>query len=436
MSIYGTKLNPNRRLRLPNGAKGLRQSVVINHNPTTITQNEILPVYFPNLGENDVIVPGSVRVAFNLTVDCPDGGNKTTVYPNLGRNIVKKIEIKLSGNTIFTLDDADKFYCYRDLWRTETERRNMVYQGIHTLEPLNLGRVQNPITLPRDTSDDDKNQAIELVTAYGNRFCIPLDFEVLEAVEPFHQSGLQSRLEYMLTFNDYDKVVAPDAADVGKEVTYSIEHIVLEYVKVTDALLARNIRQRYQGKHVIYFNQILRCHHKIINKSDTLLNFQINTPAKSLVGILFLFVDPSDKNSEAFYNPRIKKIDTMVEGSPNQLYSQGMRPYQLFEEASKWFAPGANRDPQVGKVVYDTMLTNVTLGKYLTKHFGLWLDMRITDDNALHGSGRSLINVSQGVSVEIEKEGEPSNDPLYVYVYKVSDAQLNLMDGVFMGLEH
>ena len=50
MSTYGTKLNPFRKLREPLGVKGIRQSVVITNNPSTIDQNQQLLVRFPNLG--------------------------------------------------------------------------------------------------------------------------------------------------------------------------------------------------------------------------------------------------------------------------------------------------------------------------------------------------------------------------------------------------
>ena len=57
---YGRKLNQFRRLRELLGVKGIRQSVVITNNPSTIDQNQMLTVRFPNLDPNYVIVPGFV----------------------------------------------------------------------------------------------------------------------------------------------------------------------------------------------------------------------------------------------------------------------------------------------------------------------------------------------------------------------------------------
>lgn len=129
-SEYGRKLNPYRRLREPLGAKAVRQSVVVTNNPSTIDHSQQLLVRFPNLGANDVIVPGTTRLAFTISLKSTDANR--TVVQNLGRAIVKKITVKISGNEVMSIDDSDLFHCYADLWRTSKERGNSQYQGIDT----------------------------------------------------------------------------------------------------------------------------------------------------------------------------------------------------------------------------------------------------------------------------------------------------------------
>ena len=128
MSAYGNKLNPYRKLRESWGVKGIRQNVIIINNPSTIDQNQQLLVRFPNLSNNDVIVPHSARLAFDIELVSSD--NNATVYQNLGRAIIKKIVIRISGNEVMSIDDSDIYHCYIDLWKPLTERLNMVYQGI------------------------------------------------------------------------------------------------------------------------------------------------------------------------------------------------------------------------------------------------------------------------------------------------------------------
>ena len=78
MSSYGDKLNPYRKLRGPRCVKGIRQSVVITNNPSTIDQNQQLLVRFPNLSNNDVIVPRTARLAFEIEIKSTDAN--ATLY--------------------------------------------------------------------------------------------------------------------------------------------------------------------------------------------------------------------------------------------------------------------------------------------------------------------------------------------------------------------
>ena len=47
------------------------------------------------------------------------------------------------------------------------------------------------------------------------------------------------------------------------------------------------------------------------------------------------------------------------------------------------------------QVAKNLLFTEMNLGKYLTKHFALWLDLRTTDDNSLHDSWRVVLNASE-----------------------------------------
>ena len=63
---YRNKLNPERSLRTAHGIIGTRQKVTVTHNPSKIDQNQLLMVLFPKLGSDDVIIPGTVKLSFNI----------------------------------------------------------------------------------------------------------------------------------------------------------------------------------------------------------------------------------------------------------------------------------------------------------------------------------------------------------------------------------
>ena len=188
-SAYGRKLNPYRPLRDPLGVKGVRQSVIVTNNPSTIAENQQLLVRFPNLGAHDLIVPGTSRLAFTVSLTSTDANR--TVVQNVGRAIVKKTTIKISGNEVLSIDDSDVYGCYWDLWRTAQERSNTQYQGIDLSDDRNMNRIRIGAGNKDETETEDKAVA----DAYGNRFHIPLDFELLETHMPFYQSALGDRLE-------------------------------------------------------------------------------------------------------------------------------------------------------------------------------------------------------------------------------------------------
>ena len=79
--------------------------------------------------------------------------------------------------------------------------------------------------------------------AYGNKFIIPLDFEMLDSTMPYYQAGLGNKLCYEITFNDYNRVIRSTATDAK----YKITDISLEYEIVTNSTLARSIATEYQS---------------------------------------------------------------------------------------------------------------------------------------------------------------------------------------------
>ena len=90
----------------------------------------------------------------------------------------------------------------------------------------------------------------------------------------------------------------------------------------------------------------------MVNKSDTVWNWAFNTPCKSLKGILVLFEEERSytRDMSKFYNPKIQKVSVIVEGKPNQLYAQGMRPFEQYDEICKYFAEGKQIDNDANEI--------------------------------------------------------------------------------------
>ena len=77
------------------------------------------------------------------------------------------------------------------------------------------------------------------------------------------------------------KATDPDA-------TYTISNISLEFDTITNASLASQIRTEYMKSSILY-DRILRTHIIPLSNSDTSFSVDINSPSKSLKGVLLIF---------------------------------------------------------------------------------------------------------------------------------------------------
>ena len=181
------------------------------------------------------------------------------------------------------------------------------------------------------------------------------------------------------------------------------------------------------------YDRILRHRKIIVNKSDTVWNWTFNMPCKSLKGILVLFEEKQSytQDSSKFYNPKIQKVSVIVEGKPNQLYAQGMRSFEQYDEICKYLAEGSQKDNNTNEVQKHLQLHNVSVGEYLTDSYALWLVFRMIDENKLYGTGQRIQNASEGITHQIEKKAE-SAEVLNVYIYLIMDAQLNIQSGTYV----
>ena len=120
-----------------------------------------------------------------------------------------------------------------------------------------------------------------------------------------------------------------------------------------------------------------------------------------------------------------------MEGKLSQLYAQGMRSFEQYDEICKYFAEGKQKANNCNEVQKQLELHNLSVGKYLTDKYAFCLDFRMIDKNALHGLGRRIENASEGITLQIEKKAESAGN-LNAYIYLIMDAQLNIQNGAFV----
>ena len=75
----------------------------------------------------------------------------------------------------------DRYKCYQDLWLSSTERAYMNDVGIY---PQNIHKLRLGAT---ETTSQEPNNSIR--DAYGNKFYVPIDFEIFKQM-PHYNTGL------------------------------------------------------------------------------------------------------------------------------------------------------------------------------------------------------------------------------------------------------
>ena len=115
-----------------------------------------------------MIIRRTTKLTFDISLSGTD--KNRTLVKNLGRNIIKQLAVKLEGNEILNIDSCDILYLYYDCWKSTTERRYAVFQGIVEVGSQTGNAVKYRINAGNKVDDaNDKTVA----SIFDNKFCVP-----------------------------------------------------------------------------------------------------------------------------------------------------------------------------------------------------------------------------------------------------------------------
>ena len=396
MNIYG-ELNPEPEHRTQFAFKGKREHIVKVNIPNIGYPNQHIDVEIPAGSRDQIIVPDTLKITFNLEVESKD--KTRSVVNNVGIALVKKKVLMLGSKKIDTVNQSYIYNTYKDLYLSKQEREEKLLQGIHSAAGLKARVGATKADGTALTLTKEQNAVKKTVS---NRFSIPLDFDFFK--HPTYPYGLRKDLIARLELNSAEKI---QSANGDTAATYKISDIALEYDAIFDLDYAAMFENLYSETSIPY-TKVTAVHHQALSKKNE--NWKIDTnnlSVRSLQGLLLLFVDKQSdfaNENEKFYNPSIKKILTTINGIPHQLYPGGVLSRDFFPEAKKYFyKPDSD-------VIWD---------EFLTTKFGLWIDVRSSNDNRLHGSGKTVER--SGVLLQIECAADASDGDVVCYVFSLED---------------
>ena len=376
--------------------------------PSSANPGETLYVNIPKLSGNNVIVPNSVRLAFDLVVSNAEAND--TVVNNLGRNLVSNFKVLLGGETLQDTKRYDLFTTFHDSFLSKDERIKRLRQGISN---ENMRKLR---TGAGDASTSDAG-LVSLGKIYGKRYHIPINHPILDDHGVFHPRSLRETLSFEITLAPAFNIIV--SSDASKGQSYKLNNLELEYTSISSEYLTQEAAAAYNsGKGFFYENVLLHKTFEISKPDDSVINEHINVPRRSMSGILCLFNDAitaGARDSESFVNPAMLTVAINVNGMPNKLYSKSMQTTDFYESMLK------RMESLGGDMIYP-------LNFFSGDRFGLWIDLRTFPDPEIHGGGFTLDSTSDGVKLEIRRKAGGSGK-VTCYIFIVSDALAEVMNG-------
>ena len=388
----------------------------ITFNPSEANPGEALNVHVPKLNVNEVLVPNSLALIFDI--DLSGGHANNFLVQNVSRALVDKLVVKFEGTILEETVGHDIYKTFSDLFLPGEQRDNMAPEGIQSEDLCKI----------RSNSGDKKTSGVDaekkLNEVYGNKYRINLDHQILTDHGVFYPQALYSDLVFEVTLAPASQVVR--GSDPTK-LKYKLRNIQLEYDMIRSEGLAKEATSIYtSGKEFLYDHVVRDKVIPIDRGTATRINVKVNAQRRSLKGILLLFMESyaaGARDSEKYIFPDIKKISATINGSPNMIYNNGIERRDIWREVSRFFMK------EEGKSQF------MNLEKFYTgDKFGLLIDLRSMASQEMHGSGTRLVNSTDGVQLEIERDAKGSGT-VNCHVFLIADSQFNIMERQMLPLQ-
>ena len=322
-------LSPRRSIKTLRAMKALYSVKRITFNPSEANPGERLEVRVPKLNKNEVLVPGSLALRFDI--DLSGGHANNYLVQNVSRALVRQQVVKFGGETLDDIVDFDVYKIFTDLFLPEETRRNMVAEGIQSkkLSQIRSGAGDKP------TTGVDAENKLEKV--YGKKYRINLDHQIMTDHGVFYPQALYTDLVFELVLAPADQVViGPDKT----KLKYKLANIQLEYEMIRSQGLADDAAIVYENGKQFAYDIVSRNTVVKVDSPTERVNIKVDSQRRSMKGILLLFVEPytaGARDSEKYGFPDLEKVHVTVNGDPYMVYNNVIEDEDAWRQASRFF---------------------------------------------------------------------------------------------------
>ena len=411
MNTRGIELEPGFKKTKLTDIKGTRKI-----NVTSLVQGQAVPddiytVSIPALNANQCIVPDTLALSFKFS----NSNTKSWFKNNLGRLLVDRLTVNVEGKNVYENTGESLMEVYKDLWRSEEDRDNRQSFGIAN------ENVRKIVSKDDSANKNTKTDGVldSTIADMMDRMKIPLG-KILCDNGPYAPYGMAD-FEYRITLPSSSKIMVAQTNETKG--TYKLTDMKLEYDLIESRSLADRVRGDYLAGRSLGYSYTSLLKTLVWGKDSTKEFVDINIPRKSMTSAVLLFTKKDTTDSEEFLFPNLTNVDVSVEGTPNAIYSDGLKKRDMYKEAVRYFG-ASTCDKYLGSKC-------VSRRKYYTDKFALVVDFRTVDDDTVSGSGRELVGTQVGILMEIEKEATTSD--LNCHVFIVADAMIDILGGKLNG---
>ena len=294
-------MSPEPEHRTQFAFKGKREHIVEVNIPNIGYPNQHIDVEIPAGSRDQIIVPDTLKITFNLEVESKD--KTRSVVNNVGRALVKKKVLMLGSKETDTVNQSYIYDTYKDLYLSKQEREEKLLQGIQSATGLKarVGATQADGAALKLTKEENA-----IKKTVSNRCSIPVDFDFFKY--PTYPYGLREDLIARLELNSTEKILL---ANGDTAATYKISDVALEYDAIFDLDYEAMFENLYSETSIPY-TKVTAVHHQALSKKNENWKIDINNlSVRNLQGLLLLFVDKQNSfanENVKFYYPSIKRF--------------------------------------------------------------------------------------------------------------------------------
>ena len=162
--------------------KAIRAVKRITFNPSEANPGETLNVSVPKLNDNEVFVPNTLALVFDIDLSGSHANN--FLVQNISRALVDKLVVKFAGTTLQDTVGYDIYKIFQDLFLPGEKRDNMVLEGIQSED---LCKIRSGAGDKKTSGVDAENK---LTKVYGTKYRINLDHQILTDHGVFYPQAL------------------------------------------------------------------------------------------------------------------------------------------------------------------------------------------------------------------------------------------------------